>query len=546
MKTTKMRLAKIFMKFSILISVCMCVVIGVSSMILYHRDVLALYNDTVGTAVSIVADRMEGDEVSEAIQTGEIPESLQTDLELMNSIKRASNIAYMYALYYPDQNNKDEMKYVFYANIESDRAKGQPDSQINWPVGEEYSKELREGFYKAQFSGSEEMFYMTNQYNSMMITAYRTIYDSKGNPVCVVGADIFADIVTKHVRSYVIGVVILGLVAIGLGVFGFRELGRQYIIEPVMKLAKATKGFVEEAKGAESPEDIVVEVPQIKQDTELRDLAIQLGDMMQGTKDYMINLKNVTAEKERIGGELSVATQIQADMLPRTFPAYPDFKEFSIHASMDPAKEVGGDFYDFFFVDKDHLALVVADVSGKGVPAALFMVIAKTIIKDSTQSLGIYAPGKILEHVNNRIAEDTDPELFVTVWMAIIDIHTGKGMAANAGHEHPALCRADGKFELVVYRHSPAVATMEGLKFREHEFQLNPGDSLFVYTDGVAEACNAEKEFYGTERMIAALNKDPGAAPEVLLKNVRKDLDSFVKDAPQFDDITMLNFQFHG
>ena len=249
-------------------------------------------------------------------------------------------------------------------------------------------------------------------------------------------------------------------------------------------------------------------------------------------------------EKERIGAELNIATQIQADMLPRIFPAFPDREEFDIYATMTPAKEVGGDFYDFFLIDEDHLGLVMADVSGKGVPAALFMVIAKTLIKNRAQMGG--GPAEVLQYVNEQLCEGNDAELFVTVWFAILDVKTGKGLAANAGHEHPVIRRAGGKYELSVYHHSPAVATMEGIRFREHEFELHPGDSLFVYTDGVPEATNAGNELFGTDRMLNALNSEPNVSPEKFLRNVREEIDVFVGGAPQFDDITMLGLHYMG
>ena len=277
---------------------------------------------------------------------------------------------------------------------------------------------------------------------------------------------------------------------------------------------------------------------------EIGDLAITFNEMASALKQYITDLTLVTAEKERIGAELNVATQIQADMLPRIFPAFPDRMEFDLFASMAPAKEVGGDFYDFFLIDDDHVGLVMADVSGKGVPAALFMVIAKTLIKN--QMLLGKGPAEVLSNVNEQLCEGNEEELFVTVWLAVIEISTGKGLAANAGHEHPAIRRAGGKYELVVYRHSPAVATMEGIRFREHPFELYPGDSLFVYTDGVPEATNANNEMFGTDRMLDALNRDPDATSKDLLSTVRKDVDAFVGAAPQFDDITMLGFCYTG
>ena len=250
------------------------------------------------------------------------------------------------------------------------------------------------------------------------------------------------------------------------------------------------------------------------------------------------------AKRERIENELQLATNIQASVLPHTFPAFPDRSEFDIYASMTPAKEVGGDFYDFFLIDDDHIGLVMADVSGKGVPAALFMMVSRVLIRAHLQNGE--SPAKALENTNEQLCEGNEAELFVTMWAAVLEISTGKGVAANAGHEHPALRRANGAYELQIYRHSPAVAMMEGMRFKEHSFQLNPGDSLFVYTDGVPEATSAEEELFGTDRMVSALNKDPAAVPEELLKNVREAVDAFVKDAEQFDDLTMLCLKYNG
>lgn len=277
---------------------------------------------------------------------------------------------------------------------------------------------------------------------------------------------------------------------------------------------------------------------------EIQVLAEKFEDISLKTLKYIDEITRITAEKERIGAELNVATQIQADMLPRIFPPFPDRTEFDLYASMNPAKEVGGDFYDYFLLDDDHIALVMADVSGKGVPAALFMVIAKTLLKNRAQMGG--TPSEILTEVNDQLCEGNEAELFVTVWMAIIEISTGKGIAANAGHEHPALRRKDGSYELVEYKHSPALAVMPGIPFRQHEFELKPGDSLFVYTDGVAEATDSHNELFGNERMLKGLNREPNAEPKKILENVMDSIEDFVEDAPQFDDITMLCFKYYG
>ena len=277
---------------------------------------------------------------------------------------------------------------------------------------------------------------------------------------------------------------------------------------------------------------------------EIEVLAESFAKQSARTMLYIDQIKRVTAEKERIGAELDMASKIQASQLPRLFPAFPNRKEFSLYASMTPAKEVGGDFYDFFMIDQDHIGLVMADVSGKGVPAALLMMVARVLIKSGLQNGK--SPAEALESVNNQLCESNDAGFFVTMWVAVLEISTGKGVAANAGHEHPVLRRAGGSYELVIYRHSMPVATMEGIPFRQHEFRLNPGDSVFVYTDGVAEATNGANELYGTDRMLNALNSEPDAQPGQILANVMNDINAFVDGAEQFDDITMLCFRYMG
>ena len=277
---------------------------------------------------------------------------------------------------------------------------------------------------------------------------------------------------------------------------------------------------------------------------EIEILARAFEDLSAKTKKYISQITSITAEKERIGAELNVATQIQADMLPSIFPPYPQKTEIDLYATMTPAKEVGGDFYDFFLTDANHLALVMADVSGKGVPAALFMVIAKTLLKNRAMMGG--TPAEILEDVNNQLCDGNKTQFFVTAWMAILDLRTGEGLAANAGHEHPALRRAGQKYELVKYHHSPVLGMMEGIMFKEHEFKLNPGDSIFVYTDGVPEATDSHNNFFGDDRMVDALNTNPDALPSEVISNVRSGIDRFVAGAEQFDDITMLCFKYKG
>ena len=211
---------------------------------------------------------------------------------------------------------------------------------------------------------------------------------------------------------------------------------------------------------------------------------------------------------------------------------------------MDPAKEVGGDFYDFFTIDDDHLCVFIADVSGKGVPAALFMM-ASMIILANNAKMG-KTPAQILTDSNASICSHNREEMFVTVWLGILEISTGQITAANAGHEYPALKMPGGCFELLKDKHGFVMGGMDGIKYKEYEIQMKPGSKLFVYTDGVPEATDGEKALFGTERMLAALNTSPDAPPKELLGNVRAAVDGFVRDAEQFDDLTMVCLEYRG
>ena len=273
-------------------------------------------------------------------------------------------------------------------------------------------------------------------------------------------------------------------------------------------------------------------------------MASDVADLTREMDDYIEEITHITAEKERIGAELTVANRIQESMLPTIFPAFPDRKDFDIYASMDPAKEVGGDFYDFFLVDEDHVCLVIADVSGKGVPAALQMMASKIIIANIAK-MG-WPPSAILKETNNIMCENNKEDMFVTVWVGIMEVSTGKLIASNAGHEYPIIKSADGHYEMLKDKHGFVIGAMEDVEYRDYEIQLEPGSGFFVYTDGVAEATDKDNNMFGVERLIEILNAEPDANPKKTLENVRKGVDRFVGGAEQFDDLTMLCVTYNG
>ena len=353
-----------------------------------------------------------------------------------------------------------------------------------------------------------------------------------GKTVAFIGVEIPMSTLQSNVRSFLAGTVLVGIMMTLLLLAAVIGVLMRTLISPVKQVAQAANLFVE------NDNMISDALRNIRTGDEVQMLSESVLKMEEDINAYIENLTRVTAEKERIGAELDVAARIQANMLPSIFPPFPDRKEIDIYATMTPAKEVGGDFYDFFLVDDDHLALVMADVSGKGMPAALFMVIAKTLLKNRAQ-MGA-SPKEVLESVNNQLCENNESEMFVTVWLGIYQLSTGKLTAANAGHEYPAIRRKGSGFELFKDRHGLVLAGMENSRYREYELTLLPGEAIFVYTDGVAEATDQEDALFGTDRMLLALNRCPDVSAQETLAQVKEEIDRFVGEAPQFDDITML------
>ena len=362
------------------------------------------------------------------------------------------------------------------------------------------------------------------------------------NSVCLV-AKLPISSVTQKVVHYAFYVSSLVLALTLLFAFIAGRHMKRTVADPVNAIADAAAAYVRDKKNGIARPDHFSSIG-IQTGDELENLTGVMAGMEQDLAEYEEGIKRATAEKERIRTELDLASRIQFDALPSVFPPFPDRKEFELFASMDPAKEVGGDFYDFFLIDDDHLALVIADVSGKGIPAALFMMVSKSLIKN--QLLSGCDPAQALTHANIQLCDGNTSSSFVTVWLAVLQISTGKVKACNAGHENPCLRCSKEPYELLKYKHNVSVGVIENAVYQNREFELRPGDSLFVYTDGVPEAQDAEGGMFGEARLLETLNRNPDASPEALVGSMRKAINEFVKDAPQFDDITMLAFRYNG
>ena len=314
-------------------------------------------------------------------------------------------------------------------------------------------------------------------------------------------------------------------------------IGRR-VVKPLNAVEKSALNFVDKTREDSDPEKWIFDRPKLRVHDEIDSLGESIEVMARDMQTYMKSTLDKTRENERISTELYLASRIQQSMLTTDFPAYPDRKDFDIYASMVPAKEVAGDFYDFFLIDDDHLALVMADVSGKGVPASMYMMVAKTLLHN-VLLLG-HTPKECLETVNDQIDEHNDENMFITVWLGILELSTGLVTAANAGHEYPIVRKADGQFEIFKDKHGIVLGAIPHKKYNQYEFYLERGGTLFLYTDGAPEATNAEEKLFGMDRVLETLNKDPDADPQKLLKNVEDAINVFVGEAPQFDDLTMM------
>ena len=479
------------------------------------------------------AELIDGDKIAHYLETEEKDEYYYEILDFLNSFRLNTDIQYYY-VFVPFE---DDLVYIWDANA---LKPGETAEDVDFcELG--YREEYMEGGKEATYSiykqnPPEEIELVNDDKYGYIASAYSPVFDSNGEPVAVVGVDVYMPDLQENMRDFlvvVIAAIFLVVLAAILMCFFFVK---RKIVNPINKIRGASKRMVENLENEES-----IDV-SVKTGNEIEELFDSFKEMYRDVKDYITQLSSVTAEKERIGAELDVAKHIQASMLPCIFPAFPERSEIDIYATMEPAKEVGGDFYDFFMVDDTHLAIVMADVSGKGVPAALFMVIGKTLIKDHTtpgRDLG-----KVFTEVNQLLCESNSEELFITAFEGVLDLVTGEFVYVNAGHEMPFICKAGGDFEPYKIRAAFVLAGMEGMKYRAGSMTLEPGDKIFQYTDGVTEATNVNNELYGMERLGTILNKVKNGTPHDILPAVKKDIDSFVGEADQFDDITMLCLEY--
>ena len=495
----------------------------------YRLRMEEYYSKIAFSEASVVANYIDGDSIERYYETGRKDAYYDEVRRYLINIKEHMDIKYFYIVVPEDE----VMVYIWDVGAEGDSGVcdlGETDAYYGG------GKEL---MHAAFSKDAEQSILITNNDEyGYLASAYVAILNSDNEPVALASIDISMDMINEQIHQFFVLTVCIILIVLLISVLAYYYYIRRILILPLGRLHQAAISLVDNK--AEHLSSFNVD---IRTGDEVQELADSFTYMVGELNEYIDNLSRITSEKERIGAELDVARHIQSSMLPCIFPAFPKRRGFDIYASMTPAKEVGGDFYDFFLVDDDHLALIMADVSGKGVPAALFMMISKTLIKSAAQN-GL-SPRAILEKVNNQLCEHNDAEMFVTVWLGILEISTGTIRCVNAGHEYPAIMHDGGDFELYKDKHGFVLAGMENTRYKEYELKLCKGDKLFIYTDGVPEAADAEHKLYGTDRMLETLNKYKSASCRELIEAVHGNVDAFAGAAEQFDDITMLAIEIN-
>lgn len=506
-----------------------------ASMIGYYEFTAVLeqqYNDAAYEIAETAGTYLNPDKFEEYLATGQTDAEYDEIQSLLDNLVEETNSSLIYVAKV-DTSDYRTLTYIYDSVNSSTGWDRYPLGYTEVGVAEQFVNDMKNMVTTGE--RAKEYLYSYSEESGAHTTAGIAIRNSAGEIVAVLGVEKPMTRLEAARSAYVKDVLLGTFIAVALFLIAYSFFLHRQILAPILAVTNEAKRFADSNKPSDA-------LHSIQRTDEIGVLANAISKMETDIEEYVINLTNVTAERERIGTELSVATKIQADMLPSIFPAFPDRREFDIFATMNPAKEVGGDFYDFFMVDDSHLAIVMADVSGKGVPAALFMVIGKTLIKDHTQ------PGRdlgeIFSEVNDLLCESNSEQLFITAFEGVLDLVTGEFRFVNAGHEIPFVCKADAAFEPYKIPAGFVLAGMEGMRYKCGSMQLSPGDKIFLYTDGVPEATDQDNELYGMERTQKILEKHSRLSPSELLPKIKEDIDAFVGEAPQFDDITMLCMEY--
>ena len=536
-KKTKKKLRGILFKMETIFIAALCLVISVLGYFTIRTMLYRDYDFYLKDMLHYVDSMIDKDDMTECMKTGVESEKYQELQVFLDNFKDRHSIAWLYVIKPINDSDNDNIMNVIAAMTPWEKENA-PENEVflNELCGTSYTADVAKLYLDALDKDDITYFEDYTEEWGLAYTAILPLKNSKGEAIAELCVDIYINDIKENLMMYVIGVVILMLLAGILYIALNMHWMNRRIIRPIANIGECIDSFVNSRSESNDADSMEIKDPEIKTGDELQMLSEQTVDMMHRLKDHVLEIKNITAEKERVTAELNVAAKMQANMLPKEFLKHGGI---DIYATMTPAKEMGGDFYDFFMIDDDHIGLIMADVSGKGVPAAMFMIVAKTLMKVRTTAPG--SPAQMLYDINNMLCADNPSQLFVTAWFGILTISSGEIIAANAGHEQPALIHENGECELVKVENMPPLATMEDIEYIDEKIQLRKGDRIFLYTDGVPEAKAPDGSRFGNDRMLAVLSSNKNESSEILLKNMKREIDSFTGTNDPFDDVTMMS-----
>ncbi|MDO4616102.1 MAG: SpoIIE family protein phosphatase [Lachnospiraceae bacterium] len=468
-------------------------------------------------------------------------ESRETDEEYENTMERLQNLvdaSASYVIYAAKVDLEAKERIYVYNVVGAGYESSGYELGYTYGIKPEYLEDYQ-AFADHTDSGPSSVFLENEEIGHYVTTTVPLYYDS-GELAGICGVVMPMTELSAARRNYLFNLACLGLaLSLTVGLAWYFFMHRRLVL-PIRQITEETRRFSESGT-----EPYLPLADRITSHSEISELAGQIDRMERKIVSHVDALLRLTAEKNRLRTELNIAEKIQEGNLPRIREDFPGRREMSLSAVMKPAREVGGDFYDFYFIDEDHFALIIADVSGKGIPAALFMMVSRILIKTECMT-GCLNPGTILTNVNQKLCENNEIDMFVSVWLGILELSTGTVTASNAGHEYPLLGGSCGPVQILKDKHGLVLGAMTGIKETSYSFTMKPGDTLFLLTDGIPEAVNSRREQFGMERLQQTVSSCCSEAPAAIIDRVLDAVDAFTGEEEQFDDTTALCVKYHG
>ena len=522
------------------------VTLGLLGVCTYKKNVEERYEQYAETIIGIAGSYIDIEDMAQCIETGEKTENYERTQVQLNNIKNHSDVEYLYVIQPLNSSKIDNAMYVWNAMTQDEQETYREINTLGDLSGEDFTERMAKDFMEAVNGGDEIAFHANNTADfGHMLTGMYPLRGSDGRTIALVCADISMNQIYQDIYRY-ISFVLCGTLLVGaVFLLVLLRLVSKSVISPVIRMSRSTEDFVHQSNSETDPSRLVFQDPMVSTGDEIQLLSENLNAMTSRLVVYMGNLQEAAADKERISAELNVAADIKSSMLPNVFPAFPERTEFDIYASLQTASEMSGDFYDFFLIDRNHLVVVIGDVNGIGVPAALLIVITQTLIKNYAK-LG-FEPEKVLTEANNQLSESNEG-MTTTAFLGILDLASGTFTYVNGGHVTPLLKHAGGEFEPLPAKDCFVLGSMAGVPYWQQSVQLVQGDMLFLYTKGLIEAENREQVQYSFEHMHMWLNRVIGEVYELqkILDIMTRDVENFMGGEPAKQDITMLLLRYFG